>query len=68
MTRFAPDVYVTTYCNFAHCCRTGKPVRHGCYILPPIALKLERDGAIDQAIEAIQQAKPLRPHSGVRNP
>lgn len=68
MSRPEPDVYVTTYCNHPHCCRTGKPVRHGCYILPPQALQLERSGAVEAAIDVIQQSKPLRPHSGVRHP
>lgn len=62
------DVYCTSYCNHGHDMRTGKPVRHACYILPPRALELERDGFIDDAIDVLRAARPLRPHSGVRNP
>lgn len=62
------DVYVTSYCNHPHCARTGKPVRHGCYILPPHAIALERAGVVDAAIDVIAASKPLRPHSGVRQP
>lgn len=62
------DIYTTTYCNQGHCMRTGKPVRHGCYILPPKALALERDGHYEAAIDVLHAAKPLRPHSGVRHP
>lgn len=62
------DIYTTSYCNHGHCVRTGKPVRHGCYILPPQALQLERAGATEAAIDVIAASKPLRPHSGVRNP
>lgn len=62
------DTYCTSYCNHGHDMRTGKPVAHACYVLPPRALELERDGHTDQAIEVLQAAKPLRPHSGMRQP
>jgi hypothetical protein len=35
--------YVTTFCNFAHWLKTGRPIGHECYILPPKDLKREMD-------------------------
>lgn len=65
-TRPMADTYCTSYCNHGHDVATGKPVGHACYVLPPRALQLEREGNIEAAIEAIQAAKPLRPHRGMR--
>lgn len=48
--------YVTTFCNKAHRMRDGKPVAHECYVLPPAALRAERDGDMRRAIELIQAA------------
>jgi hypothetical protein len=45
---------------------TGKPVDHECYVLPPEALGVEYLGNIEQAIEIIQKAKPLRVHRGMK--
>jgi hypothetical protein len=39
----APTTFVTSYCNAAHRLEDGKPVKHGCYVIPPELLKLERD-------------------------
>ena len=36
--------YVSTFCNFAHRLRDGKPIEHNCYVLDPVALRAERDG------------------------
>ncbi len=33
--------YVTTFCNFPHRLRDGKPIGHECYIIPPSLLRLE---------------------------
>lgn len=61
--------YVTTFCNHAHRLSDGKPLNHNCYVLPPAALQIERDGGdIDKAIALIQAAKPLREHRGVKSP
>lgn len=38
----------------------GKPVEHECYVLPPRALRLEREDDIEGAVRAIEAAKPLR--------
>jgi hypothetical protein len=35
------DFYVTSFCNFAHRLKDGKPIEHECYIIPPRLLKLE---------------------------
>ena len=45
-----PDaIYCTSYCNFGHRVRTGRPVGHECYVLPPAMLRAERDGDIERA-------------------
>jgi hypothetical protein len=46
--------YVTTFCNFAHSVKTGRPIGHECYILPTRALKAEIDGNISDAIRILQ--------------
>lgn len=38
------ELYVTTFCNFAHNVKTGRPIAHECYILPPDMLRAERSG------------------------
>lgn len=63
-----PDVWCTSYCNHGHHMRTGKPIGHRCYVLPPAALRFEREGRTDEAIEAIRMAQPLREHAGARAP
>jgi hypothetical protein len=47
--------YVTTFCNFAHNLKTGRPIGHECYILPPKALAQERSGHIAAAICTINK-------------
>jgi len=62
-----PERYVTTYCNQAHCLRTGKPVGHWCYVLPPKALELERQGKCTEAIELLQSTANARSeHKGLK--
>jgi hypothetical protein len=46
--------YVTTFCNFAHSLRTGRPIGHECHILPVAALEAERNGDMDTAIEILR--------------
>lgn len=58
-------VYCTTYCNQAHSVRTGVPIGHKCYVLPPKALKCEMAGDIDAAIAILQDSKPLERHRGI---
>lgn len=41
--------YVTTYCNRSHDVKTGKPIGHNCYILPPAAIRAEMRGDYDEA-------------------
>lgn len=48
------DVFCTSYCNHGHDLRTGKPVGHECYVLSPNALRVERNGDVDAAIELLQ--------------
>ena len=54
------DVYCTTYCNFGHRMSDGKPIEHECAILPPEALRAEREGDYKLAIVLIERMKPLR--------
>ena len=58
--------YCTSFCNFGHDLNTGVPMEHECFILPPYSLALEVVGAFAEAQEAIQKAKPLQVHPGVR--
>jgi hypothetical protein len=38
----APTTYTTTFCNADHRLEDGRPIGHGCYVIPPKLLKLER--------------------------
>lgn len=58
-------IFCTSYCNRGHKLKTGVPVEHECYVLPPRALKLEREEKYAEAIKAIE-ARPLRRHSGIK--
>jgi hypothetical protein len=35
-------IYVSSFCNFAHRLKDGKPIEHECYVIPPRLLELER--------------------------
>ena len=59
-------IYVTSFCNHAHRLSDGVPIAHECYVLPPVALRLERTDDFEGAANAIQAAKPLRIHRGVK--
>jgi hypothetical protein len=68
------ESYVTTYCNFPHRIRDGKPIKHACYVIPPKALAAEIAGNYSLACDLITKGKTfrqfgepsLRPHSGTR--
>lgn len=49
-----PGAYVSTYCNFAHAMKDGKPINHECRVLPPAVLRLERNDLIPAAIAILQ--------------
>ena len=49
--------YVTTFCNFAHDTKTGRPIAHECYILPPKALAAERSGDTPLACNLLAKAR-----------
>lgn len=49
--------YVTTFCNFAHRMRDGRPIGHECGVIPPAALVAESDGDFRLACELIQAGK-----------
>lgn len=51
------SLYLTTYCNFGHCTKTGKPVDHECRNIPPAALQAEREGDFEKAIEIMNGKK-----------
>lgn len=59
-------VYCTSFCNKPHRLSDGKPVGHECNILPPEALRLERDDKVDEAIEILIAKSPLPVHRGVK--
>lgn len=54
--------YVSTYCNKAHNLKTGRPIEHECYVIPPAALQAEREGDYRRAQELMQnmKRKPVR--------
>jgi hypothetical protein len=54
------DFYVSTYCNFAHSTKTGKPIKHECRHIPPAALRMEREGLLTEAIAIMQGRKPCK--------
>lgn len=62
-----PRTYVTTYCNHTHSVKTGKPIGHECYILPPQAIELEMAGKYAEAIEVLNAARPLRVTKGPKD-
>lgn len=47
-------IYVSTYCNFAHRRKDGKPLKHECRTIPPLALWQERQGDYEAAIETMK--------------
>jgi len=47
-------IYVTTFCNFPHNTKTGRPIGHECYILPVAMLKAEMDGDYALACSILQ--------------
>lgn len=52
-------VYCTTYCNFGHYVKTGRPVGHECRIIPPKALKAEMEGDYNTAIEILSSTRAV---------
>lgn len=52
--------YVTTFCNFPHRLRDGRPIGHECYVIPPAALRAEVAGNIALACDLIQTGKTVR--------
>jgi len=53
------NFYVTSFCNFPHRLKDGKPIKHECYILRPESLKLEMAGKFDQ-IETMHDGTIMR--------
>jgi hypothetical protein len=37
------SVYCTSFCNQGHSLKTGRPIGHECYIIPPRLLRMESD-------------------------
>lgn len=46
-------IYCTTYCNFGHDVKTGRPAKHECIVIPPKALEAEMAGDTDAAIRIL---------------
>jgi len=53
------EIYCSSYCNFGHRVRDGKPVEHECRIIPPQALQAEMDGDYETA-QMILQRTPVK--------
>ncbi len=49
--------YFTSYCNFYHDVRSGKPIDHKCNTLPPNALKAEMEGDYQKANDILYKWK-----------
>lgn len=47
----AEDVYCTSFCNQGHRLSNGHPVNHECYVLKTDALRLEREGKVEDALK-----------------
>lgn len=60
-------MYVTTYCNFPHDEKTGKPIGHTCYVLNPRALRAEIEGDFETALRIGIVKEPRREMTGRRN-
>ncbi len=52
-------IYVSTYCNFQHRVKDGKPIEHECSIIPPRALRAEMDGNYTLANDLIDEGKTM---------
>jgi hypothetical protein len=50
-------IYVTSFYNWAHNLKTGRPIGHECYIIPPAALQAEIAGDYDAASRIISEGK-----------
>lgn len=61
------EYYVSTYCNFPHRLQDGKPVQHECRVIPPEALRLEREGKFLEAIEEMNRTPVRMMRKGVRS-
>lgn len=59
------ESYVTTYCNFPHRMRDGKPINHECRVIPLKVLRLETEDKISEAIEVMKRS-PMRMCMGVK--
>jgi hypothetical protein len=57
LTDLRGGFYVTTYCNFAHDVKTGKPIDHECIKIPPAALRAEMDGDYEEAVRLLKQSR-----------
>ncbi len=49
-----PEVWCSTFCNRGHRMRSGHPIKHECRIIPPSALRAERDGDDDKATKIMR--------------
>ena len=53
------ESYFTSFCNFSHWLKTGRPIGHECRIIPPAALRAERAGDYELA-QLIMSTAPVR--------
>ena len=69
MTDTPRDTYCTTYCNYPHYIANGRPYKHECRVIPPAALRAERSGDFDKAMEIMaadpDREKIVSPRQGV---
>jgi hypothetical protein len=55
MTKSDQATYITTFCNFAHRLKDGKPVEHECYIIRPNMLQMECAHGASVCLEHMKQ-------------
>ena len=48
------EIFLTSFCNHGHDVNTGRPIDHERYVLPPAALRAERDGDVEKAIRIFE--------------
>lgn len=63
-----PDepIYCSTFCNFAHRLKDGKPIGHECYVIAPKLLAKERNGETWTNEEYEAWRKSRRIHRGLK--
>ena len=60
-------IWVSSYCNFAHEIKTGKPIEHECRIIPVKAIEAEIKGNIEDSTNILRNAPAKIMRYGVKS-